>query len=760
LPSFTAPPSATPQPAVRIHNADQAFFDGDWEKALVEYQAALANTSEDEVRAEGLLGVARSYLLGRNDYSAIESLENVIAEFPDSRQAASAHFFLAQALNNQERYAEAAQEYQLFLDQRTGAIEAYILNLKGDALFSAGDYSGAEQAYQAVLSAASVLDEIQIRLKLARAYAMAGDYPTALALYDDIYQRTNSDYTRALVDLRKGQAYAELDQLENAQAAYQDAVENFPQTYDAYTALVELIDAGVSVDELQRGIIDYNAGQYGPALSALDHYLQNDPESPALARYYYALTAYAQGNYTEAIRQWDIVIQNYMENPLWADAWEQKAYTQWSNLDLYNDAIETLTTFVEKAPSDPHAAEFLFDAAQVAERDGQFSKAIELYERQASVYPDDEHTPRARFLAALARYRLKDYPAAAEAFKRFEAEAVTLEDKASAGFWLGKALSAAGDADGAQAAWQSAAAIQPTSYYSERARDYTHSRDAFDPPESYDLVFDLQTERRKAADWVKTTFNLPADSDLLGPGDLVNDSYLRRGLELWELGLYDAARGEFEVLRTLSQTDPGKSFRLANLFLDVGAYRPAIMAARQVLNLAGMDDVSSLSAPAYFNHVRFGVYYSDIVMPVAQEYGIHPLFLYALIRQESLFEGFVSSSADARGLMQIMPQTGEEIAANLGWPEDYSADDLYRPNVSLTLGADYLNRQRELFDGDIFAALAAYNGGPGNAAEWIKLAQDDPDLLVEVIRYPETQNYIRRIYENFTIYRMIYNRTP
>jgi soluble lytic murein transglycosylase len=147
-------------------------------------------------------------------------------------------------------------------------------------------------------------------------------------------------------------------------------------------------------------------------------------------------------------------------------------------------------------------------------------------------------------------------------------------------------------------------------------------------------------------------------------------------------------------------------------------------------------------------------------MPLVEDYGFHPLFLYALIRQESLFEGFVNSSAGARGLMQIIPTTGEEIAANLGWPQNYTSEDLYRPLVSLRFGVDYLDRQRKLFDGNLYAALAAYNAGPGNAQEWLKLAPDDPDLFLEVIRYDETRTYLRRIYENFNIYRLFYNRTP
>ena len=132
----------------------------------------------------------------------------------------------------------------------------------------------------------------------------------------------------------------------------------------------------------------------------------------------------------------------------------------------------------------------------------------------------------------------------------------------------------------------------------------------------------------------------------------------------------------------------------------------------------------------------------------------------SLVRQESAFEGFVRSSAGARGLMQIIPATGEEIAQSLGWPPRYNAEDLYRPLVSLTLGSEYLSSWRTRLGGDTYAALAAYNGGPGNAAEWQKLANDDPDLFLEVVRFEETRNYIRGVYEIFTIYRRLYDRTP
>jgi soluble lytic murein transglycosylase len=191
--------------------------------------------------------------------------------------------------------------------------------------------------------------------------------------------------------------------------------------------------------------------------------------------------------------------------------------------------------------------------------------------------------------------------------------------------------------------------------------------------------------------------------------------------------------------------------------LDLGLYRPAIFAMRQVLTLAGLEtQQASMLAPPYFNHIRYGLYYSDLILPAASQNGFDPLFLFSVVRWESLFEGFVSSTAGARGLMQIMPSTGGSIAGELGWPINYDADKLYRPFVSIAFGSYYLASNRSSLQGDLYAALAAYNGGLGYALEWKQLSQGDPDLFLESVRFAESRDYIRSIYENYAIYRRLY----
>jgi soluble lytic murein transglycosylase len=305
-----------------------------------------------------------------------------------------------------------------------------------------------------------------------------------------------------------------------------------------------------------------------------------------------------------------------------------------------------------------------------------------------------------------------------------------------------------------------AANTDPTGYYSERARDILAGNPPFTPPQVFDLAVDWATERAEAQSWLQTTFSLPAGTDLFDLSPILNDPRLQRGKELWSLGLYSQARQEFEDMRQSFAADPANTYRLVNYLLELGLYRSAILGARQLLTMADMDDAATMNAPAYFNHIRFGTFYGDLVIPLAQSHDLHPLLVFSALRQESLFESFSESSAGARGLMQVMPATGQGIADQLIWPENFSTSDLDRALVNVTFGIEYLHDQRNYLGGDMYAALAAYNGGPGNASQWKSLVDNDPDLFLEVVRFDETRLYIQRIYEIFTIYRRLYARTP
>ncbi len=771
LPTLT--PAPTLAPAVQIEGGDQALFYGDWETALAEYQLAFENATDPEIRAAARLGIGRAqHALGNLSF-ALNSLRALVEEYPDSPHQAAGYFFLARVFNDLQRYSEAAGAYDQYLARRPGIVDSYVQEWRGDTLQSAGLYAEAMNAYSAALQAPSIRDPQQTQIKVAQALTAQGEYETALAIYDDIYQTTGNDYVRAQVNLQRGGLHLLLGNPEQAYTHYQDSVENFPLAYDSYLALVELINAGVPVNEFDRGLINYYVGQNGLALGAFDRHLLGaaaEPgdggaaltAAPGGAVYYYrGLALRNMQEYQSALNTWDEGIANYdAGDPYWDDIWDEKGYTQWAYMDQYTEAEETYLAFAATVPGHSRAGEFIFYAAQIAERAGRLGRAAELWGQLNIEYPTHHLAYRASFLTGITYYRQGNYPQALFAFQNALSQAINPYDQSAASFWIGKAQQIMNDANAARLTWEATASMDPTGYYSERARDMLLGREPFSPPAVYDLATDPATERSLAEGWLRATFGLPAEVDLSSPGPLLSDARFIRGTELWNLGEQDLARAEFEGLRLSVQHDPAANYRLANYLLELGVYRTAIFCARQVLNLAGLDDAGTLTAPAYFNHIRFGTYYGNLIIPAAQENGLHPLLVFSLTRQESLFEGFVRSSAGARGLMQIIPPTGQGIFNNLGWPPGYTADDLYRPVVNVTFGTDYLADQLAFLDGSIHAALAAYNGGPGNANVWKNLTGDDPDLFVEIIRFSETRNYVRGVYEIFSIYRRVYDRTP
>lgn len=758
IPTPTTPPTPTPPPAVRIELAEQALFIGNYEYARREFQNAQAGSSDPEVQAAAALGMGRALFLAKNYSTAIDMLNTMVAAYPQSLSTANAYFFLAESLSAQQLYAEAADAYQKYIEIRPGILDAYIQELRGDALIAAANPPAAIEAYSASISAPREGSAVWVQLKLGQAYAATGDYSSAIKTYLNVYDTSNNDYARAQANLLMGQAYMAIGEMEQAHNRFFDSVVNFPKSYDTYSGLVQLVTDGIVVSELSRGIVDYYAGQYGLAIDAFTRYIDSGSAEDATAYHYRALSKLAKNETEGAIADWDIIITNYPTDTLWPSAWDEKAYAQWAYLDQYEQAANTLLEYVQIAPESPQSPEFLFMAARIQERNNNLPEASATWQRLMTEYPSAEKSFRGLFLAGIAQYRAANYSEALTVFQRYLVLANTAEEQSAAYLWIGKTQQALGDPSAATNAWQQGAQLDPTGYYSERANELLQGKAPFTITQPVDLGYDLPSERGQAEQWLRETFTIPAETDLSGLGELAGDNRIQRGLAFWEIGLYSQARDEFESVRLSVASDPVGTYRLMNQMIEMGLYRSAILASRQILDLAHLDDVSTLKAPAYFNHIRFGVYFKDQVLTASQEENFHPLFLLSLLRQESLFEGFANSGAGARGLMQIMPATGKEISDSMSWPEGYSEDDLYRPEISITLGARYLARQREYFGGDLFATLAAYNGGPGNTGFWKELAGDDPDLLLEVIRADETRTYIIQIYEFFNIYRLLYQR--
>lgn len=131
----------------------------------------------------------------------------------------------------------------------------------------------------------------------------------------------------------------------------------------------------------------------------------------------------------------------------------------------------------------------------------------------------------------------------------------------------------------------------------------------------------------------------------------------------------------------------------------------------------------------------------------------------AIMRQESRFTPVAVSRSNARGLMQLLPSTAEDLKPGANFRRNPKG--LHDPGLNVELGRDYLLwlLERPAVDGDLLLALAAYNGGPGWLADWLSdfSARNDPLLLLEALPRPETRDYAERVFAYFLICRARYD---
>lgn len=141
--------------------------------------------------------------------------------------------------------------------------------------------------------------------------------------------------------------------------------------------------------------------------------------------------------------------------------------------------------------------------------------------------------------------------------------------------------------------------------------------------------------------------------------------------------------------------------------------------------------------------------HEDVIRQQSDEKGVDAALIAAVIYSESKFRD-QTSSAGARGLMQITPEAADTIARNSN-ATSFELEDLGDPEINIRYGTFLLAEFLERYDGDVAAALAAYNAGPGNADEW-----GGSSLTVEAIPFPETRAYVEEVLEKRDEYRQEY----
>ena len=150
--------------------------------------------------------------------------------------------------------------------------------------------------------------------------------------------------------------------------------------------------------------------------------------------------------------------------------------------------------------------------------------------------------------------------------------------------------------------------------------------------------------------------------------------------------------------------------------------------------------------PRWYERMRYPLRYEQIVVGHAENYGLEPQLVAAVIYQESKFDADAVSSSGAVGLMQLLPSTGQGIAERTGG-DSWTPEDLHNPELNVRYGSWYLRHLLDKYGNEEFA-LAPYNAGQSNVDRWREQGVG--------IQFPETRHYVHRVQELKAVYARAY----
>ena len=357
-------------------------------------------------------------------------------------------------------------------------------------------------------------------------------------------------------------------------------------------------------------------------------------------------------------------------------------------------------------------------------RDGSAALAYELAARhfltEGASYADLE------WLAGyIALRKLQDPITALTHFQNHRAAILSPISIGRAAYWIGRTHETLGNGRAAKAAYAEGARYQ-TSFYGLLATE----RGGF--PMDPDL-----DGREVFEDWRSS--------------DLVRHDVFEAGMLLQASGeLYLAGRFWAHLAEDLDREEAGQ---LGQAAIDAGQPNMAVRIGKRIAKRG-----ETLHAAYYPLHP---LAYANL--PMAPEMNL------AIARRESEFDPSVQSGAGARGLMQVMPATAKDVAADLGRSAEHSTARLTSdPVYNAELGATFLSQLAGRFGGNVILMSAAYNAGPSRPIRWMTLYGDprkgseayDVVDWIEHIPYGETRNYVMRVAESLPIYRARLGKYP
>jgi soluble lytic murein transglycosylase len=675
----------------------------------------MVDQGQSSIAPRALLLLARAALADADTDTAEAALQQLLRDYPASDQLAGAYFSLEQVRRAAGAIAGAMRALDAF-EESAGAtaIGPYAAIQRAQCAVKLGDWPGELRAARAALAidgGGPRLTRIEALERAAEAEVKTGHKQEAFDFYNQALELAGTRaykaemlFTTATLAHALGQDALAADRFRAIVVDFADQARG-PGALDALADL----DRANTVSPLQAGMARLNGREYRTAVSLFDQVEPGNPDWGA-----------AQLSRVEAL-------------------------LKLSNDDQARQALQTV------ADSDaPHAGSALLRVGQLQERDGTLSDAEATYMRMAELAPD--RAAEALFHVGFMRFVRGDRAGALFAWQTGLASGPpTPSMQAQLRYWTARVLPAG--TGPVQDALSKAATLAPESYYGLRAQEQLDSSlvaASTSASNSTAWLVPSATEIQERAAWSASFKTTPERA----AGDVAGLAALKRADALLELGLRTEASWEIDgVVQQYAQTkDLAHMAAVGDWLAARDLPQLTLRVGRQMRDLVGLENL-----PRAVQKQVYPAGWGDLVAEQAAQYGVDPLLMLALMRQESSFDPRAQSGAEAMGLTQVVPATGRSIASRLG-RTDFALRDLLKPAVSVEFGTWFMSQLLGDYKGRVFPALAAYDAGGGNVARWLQRFGDDPDVLVEQIPFDETRTYLRIVYDNYIHYVRLYRQ--
>jgi len=571
---------------------------------------------------------------------------------------------------------------------------------------------------------------------------------------------------RADVELALGRAYAAAGETTRATETLNGIYYGMPLAAEADAAHAELLALGkkaeVAGPSLQqrkmRAELLMKGRRYAQAADEYDALARDFPS--AEFKIGWGASLYHEGRTKEARKVLEDVSDATGELNAERLYWLSELARSRDDRDQQEKLVTELRAL---APQSPWFEEALLSAANMRMLRHDYERALDFLTEFYTSFPGRRHASHAHWRAAWLTYRIRKSDEAARLFDEHLKLYPASTEVPNALYWRARLAEDQHDPQLARAYYQKLADRFQHYYYADLARERLLTYEAVNcrTAELPNCRISIPQFRNSAVPQSSPDASQLDPKDFTPPAD---DLRLHKAQLLSNGALFDFAIRELqEVLtdgglgRHPNQPKVGSGWaveEIARLDQERGRYDLAIEAIKRYLPAYFSRDIAAL--PRSLWEALFPRTYWRELRTYALANHLDPFLVAALVRQESEFNPVAVSTANALGLMQLLPATGKRVAREARL-RHFQAGMLFDPAINLELGTRYFKRILDSYDGRVAYALAAYNAGRERVDEWRKDGDyRDVAEFVESIPFTETREYVQAVMRNSNLYHRLY----